>query len=44
MSAGAWWAVALGGLVLLLIIEAYAEQIRYERRQGRPTRRNRGQR
>lgn len=39
---GTWWLVALGALVLLLIVEAYAEQVRYDRRHGRPARRKRG--
>jgi hypothetical protein len=40
-NTGTWWLVALGALILLLAIEAYAEQARYDRRHGRPTPHNR---
>lgn len=43
-GAGGWWFVALCALVLLLTVEALAEQIRYDRRHGHPAPRNRRQR
>jgi hypothetical protein len=35
-NAGTWWLLALFTLVLFLGIEAYVEQVRYDRRHGRP--------